>query len=272
MRDNDAQNEFLYLYCLTKAMPVVRRDGEGLAENVRVVHAHGIHAVVSNVSSREFSEERLRKNLSDMKWVESRVFRHQKVIEMIMGECAVAPCKFATIFKTEDNLKAMIAEHGAELRRSIEQLEGREEWGVKAYCAPELLRATLREDSGEIHKIEEEIRGASAGKTFFLQKRKDRLMEDMLNQTIHESCRESFETLRELSRDARINTPQPREATGRKADMILNAAFLVDKTDRGRFLSRVKLLKERYGRKGLEFDCTGPWPPYNFCSVQKETI
>jgi len=50
--------------------------------------------------------------------------------------------------------------------------------------------------------------------------------------------------------------------------MVLNAAFLLNKKRIKEFDSIVAYLKTKYAHKGLEFDWTGPWPPYNFCSMR----
>lgn len=268
-RDNKAVDELLYLYCITGTMPAFQHVQESAAD-IHVVHSSGIYAVVGRVPSSEFDGENFKKNLSDMKWVESRVLRHEKVIEETMEMCSVVPFKFATLFKTEESVNTMLEEHIVEFKKSIELFEGREEWGVKVYCNLERLKASLTEDNEEIKKIEEEMSISSAGKSYFLKKRKDRLTEDMLNKKIHEYAQDSFKTMREQSQDACINEPLPKQATRQKDEMILNVAFLIDKTILEVFIDSVQYLKERYSPRGLDFDCTGPWPPYNFCSLGKD--
>jgi len=43
---------------------------------------------------------------------------------------------------------------------------------------------------------------------------------------------------------------------------------LVDKKKIGNFEATVSCLKTKYTHKGFEFHCCGPWPPYNFCSLE----
>lgn len=268
-RDYAATNELLYLYCVTETLPLFRP--EVAACDIQVIEGHGLYAVVGRVSSCEFSEETLKKNLYDVKWVESRVLQQHKIVQETMANCTVIPFKFATIFKTEEKIKVMLEEHDGEFREILEELKGREEWGIKLYCDIERLKASL-EEAEEIRRIEDEMSLASPGKMYFLRKKKDSLIKGMLTEKIHEYGMESFEILREQSRDARINKPLPKEATLKKDDMIMNAAFLVDKTKITGFIGSIEHLKERYSPRGLDFDCTGPWPPYNFCSGIKEIV
>ena len=49
--------------------------------------------------------------------------------------------------------------------------------------------------------------------------------------------------------------------------MILNAAFLVERTQERAFDDKVKEVSRRY-EDLLMFKYTGPWPPYNFVNIK----
>ncbi len=51
--------------------------------------------------------------------------------------------------------------------------------------------------------------------------------------------------------------------------MILNSVFLIYKDKVSDFMDILNALKELFENKGIFFDCTGPWPPYNFCLQEK---
>jgi len=260
----------IYVYCVTGVMPGFKHISEEMADDVHFIHHKGLYAIVSKVSSDEFGEENIKKNLSDMKWLESKVLRHEKVIEEVMRNCTVIPFKFATIFKTEENVMALLEEHSEEFKKNLEGLKGKDEWGVKVYCNIDILKANLIQEDAGIKRFEQEINLSSTGKAYFLKKKKNELIENILNKKINEYGQDSFEKLNALSIGARINKLLPKEVTERKDEMILNAAFLIDKTTLKDFIDSIDYLKEKYNDKGLDFDCTGPWPPYNFCSIKKE--
>jgi hypothetical protein len=98
------------------------------------------------------------------------------------------------------------------------------------------------------------------------------LLAEAANRKINESGQESFEMLKDLSFEARINRLLPKEVTERADEMILNSAFLVGKDEVGDFINMVDTLKMHYENKGFFIDCTGPWPPYNFCGLSKQGI
>ena len=259
------EKDLVYLYCVTNKIPKLK-NMKILIDNLYSVCHQGIYAVVSKVKESEFSKENLKKNLSDMEWVKIKVDIHEKLIEEVMKDACVVPFKFATLFNTENNLKAILKEHVEELKRNLENLEGKEEWGVKIYSDIEKLKRSLIQEDKEFLKIEEEISSSSPGKAFFLKKKKEELLNIGVNKKINEYGQDSFNRLREQSLQTRINKLLPKEVTERKDEMILNSAFLVDKKKVSVFISVLNALKAQYKDSGLFFDCTGPWPPYNFCN------
>jgi hypothetical protein len=263
-----AERQLVYLYCVTEREPGLEEAGS-LVNNLYFVYQKGLYAVAGKVRESEFGEQNLKKNLADLGWVGTKASNHEKVIEEVMRSACVIPFKFATLFNTDDSLKAMLEQYAEEFKAVLKRLENKEEWGVKIYCDIEKLKASITNEEAEILKIENEINSSSAGKAYFLKKKKDELIKDTSNKKINEYGQETFELLKELSSSARINKLLPKEVTGREDDMVLNSAFLVGKDKVGDFINMIDTLKMHYEGKGLFIDCTGPWPPYNFCSLQK---
>jgi hypothetical protein len=263
------KKELIYLYCVTQIKPN-RSNFEDVGVRIYPIYFQDTYAIVSKVSSDEFSEDNLKKNLANMDWVEKKVRQHEKIIEEIMKDATVLPFKFGTVFQSEENVENLLREHGAEYKRIIERIEGKEEWGVKIYCDVERLKGAIIKEEVEILKIEKEIESSSSGKAYFLKKKKEELIKDTVNKRINEYGRLCFEILKGQSLDVRINKLLPKEVTEREDDMILNSAFLVDKSRVAEFIQTTDALKAKYNDKGLNFDCTGPWPSYNFCQLSKE--
>ncbi len=226
--------------------------------------------MVGRVSREDFAEENLKKRLIDLRWVTAHAIAHEQVLETVMDDSCVVPFKFATLFNSEDNLQNMLARNAPLLKEALKTLRGHEEWGVKIYCDMGILRAGLAQDQ-EIFKIDEEIGSSAPGKAFILKKKRETRLDQLLNAKINEYGQASFDRLRGFSARARINRLLPKEVTGKIADMILNAAFLISKNRVQAFVETVKELKARQANSGLSFDCTGPWPPYNFCDSLERT-
>jgi hypothetical protein len=256
----------VYLYCVADREPELK-EIEGSEKDLYSVCHNGLYAVASKVEQLEFGEEGLKKNMADFQWVETKASMHERIIERVMTNTNVIPFKFGTLFNTDDSLKAMLEQYGEEFKAILRKLANKQEWGLKIYCNPEKLKASFLNNQGKILEIEDEIKSSTVGKGYFLKKKKAELIEKILNEKINECGQESFELLKELSFEARVNKLLPRGVTEREDDMVLNSAFLVSKDEVGDFLNMVDTLKMHYEDNGLLIDCTGPWPPYNFCGL-----
>lgn len=266
-----AEKNLIYLYCVTEKAPKLE-EVRNLVDELYFVYHLGLYAVIGKVRESEFSEDNLKKNLADLEWIKAKATIHEKVIEGVMKYTCVIPFKFGTLFNTKDNLKTMLGQHLEEFKDILKKLEDKEEWGVKIYCDIERLKGTVIHEESGILNIEKEINSSSSGKAYFLKKKKEELMKEAVNKRINEYGQESFELFKILSYEARINRLLPKEVTEKEDDMVLNSAFLVDKDKVSEFIHAVDDLKTRYNDKGLNFYCTGPWPPYNFCNIPREKL
>jgi hypothetical protein len=262
------EKQLIYLYCVTNREPKLEQT-EALHNGLYYVHREGLYAVAGKVEELEFGEEGLRRNMADFHWAKSKASAHEMIIERVMTDTDVIPFRFGTLFSTEDSLEGMLEQYGDEFKAILRRLANKQEWGLKIYCDPEKLKAGFLGGEERILKIEDEIKTSSVGKAYFLKKRKDAMLERALNERIDACSRESFELLKALSFEARINRLLPKEVTEREGDMVLNVAFLVDRDKANDFLTATDALKMHYENDGFVIDCTGPWPPYNFCGLSR---
>lgn len=258
-------NNLIYLYCLNELTPKLK-EVDHLVEKLYFIYHRGLYAVVSLVSKDKFCEENLKTNLNNMEWLEKKVYIHEGIIQGIMKNTWVIPFKFATLFNTVDSLKACLEQNAAKFKENLKYLKGKEEWGVKIYCETERLKESLIREDKEFLMIDKEINSSTPGKVFFLTKMKDELLKNKLDNKIIEYVQNSFERLREQSLEASLNKLSPQKTNGQKSTVISNSVFLVDKNQINSFINIVNILKEEYENDGVSLDCTGPWPPYNFCA------
>ena len=73
-----------------------------------------------------------------------------------------------------------------------------------------------------------------------------------------------FQDLGKDASEAKQNDTLPRKVTGRMKEMILNAAFLVEREKVTQYCEQGKRFIEQYEFMGLDAEFSGPWPPYNF--------
>jgi Gas vesicle synthesis protein GvpL/GvpF len=235
-----------YVYGVVSA--TTQPEGTGIGSRpVELVPEGGVAALVSVVPADEFGEGSLRERLNDRAWLERTAREHEDVLERALAATAVIPFRLCTVYESRDGLREFLSAHGPALAGLLERLDGRVELGVKAYFA---AAGPEREE-------------AQSGREYLLRRQREREEAEEAARFKAECARASHETLAAAAEEARANPPQPPELSGRTDEMLLNGAYLVRRDD-GRLADAVAELESRYGGRGVTYEVTGPWPPYNF--------
>ncbi|MFH0866197.1 MAG: GvpL/GvpF family gas vesicle protein, partial [Bacteroidota bacterium] len=100
--------ELIYVYCISNSPIGLVRNME--SKGLKSLMFDDFFVIVKYVSESEFSEENLKKNLSDIQWLETNAREHIRVISMIMEQSTVIPFKFGTIYNTKAGLKKFITD------------------------------------------------------------------------------------------------------------------------------------------------------------------
>jgi hypothetical protein len=257
-----------YVYCLSIGPPVVA--GDRYPEGVRSLNLENRHIVLKYVDESEFSEENFKRNLSDIEWLESNAREHIEVIRTVMEYNTVIPFKFGTIFVTEESLCKFLRDYSASLVESFLQVDGKEEWAVKIYCDRRHLSQRIDEISLDAAALERLIMDSPPGKAFLLKKKKQGLVEEEIDKVCKTFGQAFFNELKSLSESASLNNLLPKEFTGRDENMIVNASFLVKKTQGSLFVKCARLMETKKENSGFFTEVTGPWPPFSFISIKEK--
>ena len=255
-----------YVYCVIHTLPEFPEGEKPLA----VVFHQGLYAAVRAVSEEDFGEEPLKRHLADMNWVEPEIREHMQVLTRIMRTTPVVPFKFGTIFTNEQNVRNMLEAYSQQLHEHLVKFQGKEEWAVKLYCDFAVLNVTLAQASGQLKQLDREILSSTPGKAFLLKKKRTELVQQEVNRVIRENGQESFEQLQRCAQETAITPLLPKAVTEKEHDMILNSAYLLAQENVAHFLTVAAALQQHYRPSGFEFDCTGPWPPYNFTAIKEQ--
>ena len=225
---------------------------------VRIVGEGALGAVVSEVPLADFDDEPLAANLHDPVWLEAGVRRHDAVLAALVRAGAVVPFRFGTIYRSEAQVRAMLAEHPG-LADALEAVRGRIELGVKGFARdPAAQEASDAEGA------------ASPGRRYLEQKQQARRAAEEREALLARAADESHARLGAVADEARVNPLQPRDASGGEGEMFLNGAYLVATAREQAFRQTVDALGTELGSPGLlAFELTGPWPPYNFVEVER---
>jgi hypothetical protein len=250
-----------YLYGVIAAEQAVH-PGHG----VSVVSEGAVAGVTSRVSLEEFDEATLPQKLADTPWLEQKIRAHEQVLESVLETAPVIPCRFCTIYRSEDDLRLFLAERSDALTQALERVAGRVELGVKAFVDQERFASggALRNDA--IREHAERASQAAGGRAYLEQRRLEQLVAEELARFKGEVADELHERLLAAADDGVRLALQRPELTGRDEEMLFNGAYLV--RDQARFEQELSGLAEEQRESGVELELTGPWPPYNFVPAE----
>jgi hypothetical protein len=227
---------------------------------VRRIEENGLVAIVSEVRLAEFDESALRENLNDVAWLEEKARAHEQVLEAALDVGAVVPLRLCTVFIGEDQVRTMLARERVALIDALERLDGRAEWGVKAYADRNAVEreaiAREEEDEGEGE--------VAAGTAYMNRRRAEARARAEVEEIADEWGRGIHGRLAAIASEALLNPLQRPELSGREGEMFLNGVYLVSDAEAPMFATLVAVLADDLDRRGVEIDLTGPWPAYNF--------
>ena len=248
-----------YVYGVVNAAIELDTPSSGVdaSQPVQLLTEGAAAAAVSEVELEEFGEARLREHLRDMNWVERVARAHETVLDQIRRQATVIPMRMCTVYRTEAGVRDMLRREAAALRQAIDHLEGKAEWGVKAF-ADVSRRASITAAEGE--DAADAVRGAA----YMRRRRDERDEREHARQQLEEAAAEIHDRLCSLAGDDRVLPPQRPEVSGHDGDMVLNGVYLVSDDDRARFHAEVQVLEAKFASMGVELGLTGPWPAYNF--------
>jgi hypothetical protein len=225
-----------------------------------------VAGVASRVSLDEFDPSVLPERLGDAVWLEEKIRAHEQVLEGVLGSTSVVPCRFCTVYRTEDELRGFLAERGDDLAEALSRVNGRIELGVKAFIDRERFAGSGALRNETIRELAEHASQVEGGRAYLELRRLEQLVTEELMRFKDEVSARLHDGLMTAADDGvQLNLQRP-EVTGRDEEMIFNGAYLV--ADRSPFEHELGRLADEYRGSGVELELTGPWPPYNFVPAE----
>jgi hypothetical protein len=224
--------------------------------NIYTIRFKDIWAVVSDVSKEQFSQEAVNKNVQNMQWLIEYAPLHENIVTNIVKKTTIVPLKFCTIFKNEKRVKEMLEEKYGAVKENLDRLNGKEEMSLKVFANTDAIKKELAKNSPEIQQLEEEKATKTPGAAYFVQQKIDMLLKDKIQQRVVTTIKEIY------SETAKHATDATKNQVLKEKDMVLNAAFLVEKKSLEEFIQEMNIIKEKY--PSLQIRITGPFAPYNF--------
>lgn len=185
---------------------------------------------------------------------------HQNVVATVMKEKdAVIPISFGNVFKSKDDVKALLEKLYPQFETLFPEIKGKFELGLKVIGKQEWLESVVNDDP-KLQEMAKSVRSKSEDAGYYERIQLGSATQDVFKQLSNKIEVDIYEPLAELSTSAKSNEPQSEK-------MLLNAAFLVDEKNDQAFDDLVNKLYEKWEDK-VEFKYTGPWAAYNFVNIR----
>ncbi len=253
--------ELLWAYCVLRDRDHTPDGVDGLTANpVERIEAAGLAALVSHVPATEFAAEPLTRNLNDLAWLERVARGHEAVLDVALAQGTIVPLRMCTIFESDAGVREMLERRRDSLSGALDALDGRLEWAVKVLVDRDRLMDAADPDSADI----EETAPAGEGGAYLQRRRRERGAREAAGRLAAETAQQIHARLQDWAIDARTRPAQNRELSGHEGEMVLNAAYLVERDRTHELRQIIAELEEHHRELGARIELTGPWPPYNF--------
>jgi Gas vesicle synthesis protein GvpL/GvpF len=226
-------------------------------------------ALVARVSVDDFDEDSLTDPAEGLRTLEAKVRGHEAVLESALASGAVVPMRFGTTCVDPDEVRGVLARHEGELSALLRKVSGRSEWTVRGTYDREVLVRWVAANNDEI-----EVAGGSEelgpGRAYWAQRKTEDLLAHELERVALEWAQRCHDRLGGTAVESAWNAPG-RFGEG-DAPVVLNGAYLVEDSERDRFMHAVDELRDLFAERGFHLDVVGPWPPYEFGRLGSSAI
>jgi len=240
-----------YVYCIISGHEG-RRFGPigigGRGDEVSTIFYRDLGAVISNVPMTKYVVDK------------ESMIAHEKVIEEVMRDYTVLPVRFQTVAASADEIRSLLRKRYAEFMGLLRRVDNRVELGLKVLWRDmdSIFREIVEQNKDIATLIQKPpakpSRQSKGGKRAVRE-----AIESALQQKKAAEAEKLLGPLRSIATDFCLNGTHG-------DDMVMNAAFLVDKGWEREFDNRVEELATRYGDR-MKFIYVGPAPPYSFVNV-----
>lgn len=249
-----------YVYCVGRASAEVDLDTTGIdGGRVYAVGYNDLRALVHDCPTQPYHS-------SDAAVAAAWVLAHHRVVEAAWKRWGtVLPLAFNTIIRAGDersadeNLTAWLRTEYESLKRKLDALAGKSEYGVQVFWNATAVARKVAEASTEIRQLEEEIGTKSRGLAYMYRQK----LENLLKKKIEIVAAEEFKDLYgRLSRCVdSIHVEKVKDAQ-QGLQMLMNLSCLVSPEN---FPGLKAELDRISNAEDHAVRLVGPLPPYSFC-------
>jgi hypothetical protein len=240
-----ATDRALYFYGVTQTGggKAVSAEGVDGVAKVEAIPCAGLVCWVSSVSRAEYAN-RLAENMENLEWLAAASVRHQRVVGEIAASGSILPARFGTVFLSEASLEAHVKKHKRILLAAFRRIANADEWGVKVFSVPKQPSAALHAASG----------------TEYLRRKAAAL--ETSRGALDPEVRSFAQALRRIAQDSASGG----KVSGGQRHLEWQASFLLRRSRQKQWRAVLDRFAARW-QKSRRIECSGPWPPYSFVSI-----
>ena len=261
--------DVIYVYGLVKKDFDASRLPTGIEDlAVAATDTGAFRPLVSRLPAEQYRPDAIAQHSGDVAWVSPRAMAHDRVLTWAQEHGGVIPFPMFSLFSSEAALGESLAQRAAELARTFARVDGADEFGVRAHRRDSVMLQVIDQLDPGIARLRADAAAASPGQRYLLDRKVAEQAKGALRAAGQRIAREVFDALAAVAREAiaRPLVPDPDRAS--EATIVLNGAFLVERARANVFRAAVAKCMKEHEDKGISFEFTGPWPPYNFVGTK----
>ncbi|NNJ11146.1 GvpL/GvpF family gas vesicle protein [Chloroflexales bacterium ZM16-3] len=240
-----------YFYCIIRCPEPHEFKTRGIGEQgaiVNTINYKDLAAVVSDSPVVEYDNSR------------RNMMAHSAVLDEVMQEFNILPVRFGIVAPDSKSImEQMLQRRYAEFDKLLRKMDGKAELGLKAFWYEDVVYREIVESNSAISHLRNSLVGRSPEETYYERIKLGELVEMAMNKLREDDVEHITRALKPLAHETRFNAV----ITER---MVLNAAFLVDRTREPEFDQAIQQLDAEMGKR-LIFKYVGSAPPYNFVNI-----
>lgn len=259
--------DLIYVYGVVPADFDALRAPFGVDEApVTVAKTGRVAALVSRVPKNVYGAAEIERDSGDVNWLSPRAMAHDRVLTWAQEHGGVIPLPMFSLWGSETALARSLTEQTPELEHVFERVSGADEFGVRVHRRETAMLEAIDDLDPEMSKLRRDAQTAAPGQRYLLERKLADQAKLAVRAASQRMAKLIFEALRTIARESVARPLVPNVGGARAADatIVLNGAFLVDRKRVDEFRAAVGEQVRDYQPRGLIFDFTGPWPPYNF--------
>lgn len=247
--------EGIYLYCIIGTDEVKNFGPIGIGNRgdvVSVINYDDIAAVISKTPMIKYVLNK------------ENLLTHQRVVEEVMKDYTVLPVRFCTIADSVEDIRGVLRKRYTEFKNLLKDMDNKVELGVKMLWKDmKIIFQEIVEEDEKIKRLKDKIASMSYDKSYSDKINLGKMVQTGLqNKKETEAEKIITDIFKGISVDVHKN-----KIFG--DNMLLNAAFLVDKTKVKEFDESVHTFDVVNNEK-MKLKYVGPVPPFNFVNIVVE--